>query len=88
MVVYVDDDEPVAVEQLSLDEAQMMLSRSEADLVRAYNWAHAQCLRQQIAELRGQIEWLESKAVEAALEDAAVEHASDLWADYDRGILV
>jgi hypothetical protein len=29
---------------------------------------------------------LESEAAEAALEDAAAEHAADLWADYDLGI--
>lgn len=86
MFVYVDDVEPVDIEQLSLDEARVVLARAEAELPRAFNWAHAQSLRNEITEVQGQIEWLESEAREAALEDAAVEHANDLWADYDLGI--
>ena len=83
MVVYVDDADPVDVEQLTLDEARMVLGRAEAELPRAYNSAHAQSLRREIAEVADQIEWLESEAREAALEDAAVEHAIDLRADRD-----
>ncbi|MDP7739201.1 MULTISPECIES: hypothetical protein [Mycobacterium] len=86
MVVYVDDVEPVDVEQLSLDEARMVLARARAELASAFNSAHAGSLRREIAEVEGQIEWLESEAEAAALEDAAAEHASDLWADYDQGI--
>ena len=86
MVVYVDDVEPVDVEQLSLDEARMVLARTESELARAYNSAHAASLRQEIGEVEGQIEWLESEAAEVELEDAAAEHAMNLWADYDLGI--
>jgi hypothetical protein len=86
MVVYVDDVEPMDVEQLTLDEARMVLARAEAELPKAYNSAHAQSLRNEIVEVEGQIDWLESEAREAALEDFAVEHAIDLRADRDRGI--
>ncbi|MDQ1719248.1 MAG: hypothetical protein QOE71_3658 [Pseudonocardiales bacterium] len=86
MVVYVDDVEPVDIEQSGLDEARMVLARAKAELPRAFNAAHAASLRREIAEVEGQIEWLESEAAEAALEDAAAEHAADLWADYDLGI--
>jgi hypothetical protein len=86
MVVYVDDVDPVDVEQLSLDEAQTVLARVRAELPRAFNSAHAASLRQEMAEVEGQIAWLESEAAAEALEDAAAEHAADLWADYDLGI--
>ena len=46
MVVYIDDAEPVSVEQLTLDEARTVLARTQA----------------------------------------AVEHASDLWAERDLGV--
>ncbi|MDZ4233556.1 MAG: hypothetical protein U1C73_07305 [Dietzia sp.] len=85
MVVYVDDVEPVDVELLSL-EARMVLARTQAELPIAFNSAHAATLRMEIAEVEDQIAWLESEAAAEALEDAAVEHASDLWADYDLGI--
>lgn len=86
MVVYVDDVELIDVEQLRLGEARMVLARMVVELAGAYNSAHARYLRQQIADVEGQIEWLESQAAEVALEDAAVEHARDLWADYDLGV--
>lgn len=86
MVVYVDDVEPVLVEQLSADEAHMVRARLEKELATAYNAAHALSLRQELAEVEGQIEWLESEAREAALADAAAERAADLWADYDMGV--
>lgn len=86
MVVYVEDVDPVQVEQLTLDEARAVLARAQAELPRAYNSAHAQTLRSEVAEVEDQIAWLESEAQEQALEDAAVEHAMDLWADYDLGI--
>lgn len=47
---------------------------------------HAATLRMEIAEVEGQIEWLEAEAAAEALADAAVEHAADVWADYDLGI--
>jgi hypothetical protein len=50
-------------------------------LARAYNSAHAASLRQEIAEVEGQMDWLEAEAAEAELEDAAAEHAMNLWAD-------
>lgn len=86
MVVYVEDVDPVEVEQLTLDEARVVLARAQAELPRAYNSAHAQTLRCEIAEVEDQIEWLESEAAEQALEDAAVDHAVDLWADRDLGM--
>lgn len=86
MVVYVEDVDPVDVEQLSLDEARIVLARAEAELPRAYNSAHAASLRSEIAEVAEQIEWLESEARAEAVEDAAVEHSIDLWVDRDLGI--
>jgi hypothetical protein len=87
MVVYVDDVEPVDVEQLGLDEARLVLARTKAELAGAFNSAHAASLRQEIAEIEGQIEWLDSEARADAVEDAAVDHAVDLWADRDLGFL-
>jgi hypothetical protein len=86
MVVYVDDVEPVDVEQLSLDEARIVLARAEAELPKAYNSVHAASLRREIAEVADQIEWLQSEAWAEVVEDAAVEHVIDLWADRDLGI--
>jgi hypothetical protein len=86
MVVYVDDEQPVFVEQLTLEEARTVLARSKADLRRAFNWAHAASLRMEIAEVEDQIGWLESEQREALLQEAAVQHASDLWADRDFGV--
>ncbi|WP_083298146.1 hypothetical protein [Mycolicibacterium grossiae] len=86
MVVYVEDVDPVEVEQLTLDEARVVLARAQAELPRAYNSAHAQTLRCEIAEVADQIEWLEAEAQEQALGDAAVENAMELWADYGQGI--
>lgn len=77
MVVYVDDVEPVDVELLSLDEARMVLARTQTELPIAFNSAHATTLRMEIAEVEDQIAWLESESAAEALEDAAVEHASD-----------
>jgi hypothetical protein len=86
MVVYVDDVDTVDVEQLSLDEARIVLARAEAELPKAYNSAHAASLRREIAEVADQIEWLQSEAWAEVVEDAAVEHVIDLWADRDLGI--
>lgn len=85
MVVYVEDVDPVDVEMLTLDEARSVLLRVQGELSRAYNEVHAQSLRYEIAEVTGQIEWLESEAAAQAAEDAAVDHAVDLWADRDMG---
>jgi hypothetical protein len=52
MVVYIDDVDPVAVEQLTLDEARMVLVRAEAELPGVCNSAHVQSLRREIAEVR------------------------------------
>ncbi|AGB27354.1 hypothetical protein Mycsm_07260 (plasmid) [Mycobacterium sp. JS623] len=75
VVVYVEDADPVDVEL-----------RLKGELVAAYNAAHAEWVRRAIAEVEGQIAWLESEAAEVALAEAAAEHADDLWADYDLGI--
>ena len=85
MFVYVDDERPVFVEQLTLGEARMVLARNTAELPKAFNAAHAACLRMQIAELEDQIAWLVSEQGEALLGEAAVEQVSDVWADRDRG---
>lgn len=79
--IYLEDNDPVQVEQLTLDEAREVLARARGELHRAYNSAHSQAVLAEIAELEGQIEWLESEAEALRLEDAAVEHAMDLWAD-------
>ena len=86
MVVYLDDAEPVDDEQLSLGEAHAVLIRTRAELPEACNAAHAQYLCAQIAEIEGQIAWLESEAARAELEDVAADHACDLWADYELGV--
>lgn len=86
MVVFVDDDELIDVEQLTLDEARLVLARAEAELLFAYNAGHAQSLRSEIAALADQVQWLETEARQVAVEDAAVEHDIDLWED--RGLVV
>lgn len=86
MVVYVDDELPVFVEQLTFAEAQTVLARARAELPNAFNSAHAAYLRTEIAEVEDQIAWLESEQAAAALQEAAVEHVSELWADRDLGI--
>ena len=63
MVVYVEDAEPVSVEDLSLDEARVVLARDEADLPMAFNSAHAACLRRRSASLRARSNgWRQSSA--------------------------
>jgi hypothetical protein len=79
--VYIDDEQPVVVEQLTLDEARMVLARTEAELSVAFNAAHATSLRMTIAEVADQIAWLESVERAEGLQDAAVGHACDVWAD-------
>lgn len=74
MVVYIDDAEPVFVEQLTLDEAQAVLAHTRAELSRAFNEAHAAALRAEIAEVEEQIDWLEAQAHEAAQQEAALEN--------------
>jgi hypothetical protein len=87
MFVYIDDERPVFVEQLTLGEARrVVLARNTAELPKAFNAAHAACLRMEIAELEDQIAWLISEQGEALLGEAAVEQVSDVWADRDRGI--
>ena len=69
MVVYLDDDEAVDVEQLSLDEARLVLARAVAQLSGAYNIAHAQWLPhisfdrnffQRLASEINRIRWFET----------------------------
>src|SRR5437764_8479331 len=50
MMVYIDDDEPMFVEQLGLDDARAVLSRTRASLPWAFNSAHAVALRDEIAD--------------------------------------
>lgn len=89
MVVYVvEDADPVDVELLSVEEACSVLARLKGELVAAYNSAHAEYVRRVIAEVEGQIAWLETEAAEVALAESAAEHVADLWADYDLGIPV
>ena len=86
MVVYVEDVDPVSVEDLTLDEARAVLARAEAELPMAYQLgAHREPAAAR-SELEGQIEWLEAEQRDEAAQDAAAEHAYDLWADHDLGI--
>lgn len=87
MIVYVvEGAEPVDVELLTADEAHRVLTRLRGELVMAYNSVHAGSVRQLIAEVEGQVEWLDAEAAQVALEEAAVEHCADVWADYDQGV--
>ena len=61
MMVYIDDDEPMFVEQLGLDDARAVLSRTRASLPWAFNSAHAVALRAEIAAVEDQIDWLETQ---------------------------
>lgn len=88
MVVYAEDADPVDVELLSVEEAYSVLTRLKGELVAASNAAHAEYVRRVIAEVEGQIAWLETEAAEIALAESAAEHVADLWADYDLGIPV
>ncbi|ORX19446.1 hypothetical protein [Mycobacterium xenopi] len=65
MFVYIDDDEPVFVEQLTLAEARTVLARSKAELTQAFNAAHTASLWMEISELEEQIAWLEAHDVVA-----------------------
>jgi hypothetical protein len=85
VVVYVEDaEDAVDVEMLNIEEANAVLARLRGELSSAYNCVHAASLRQIIGEVEGQVEWLQAGA--AALDEAAVEYAMDLWADYDMGL--
>lgn len=86
MVVYVDDDEAVFVEQLSLDDAGMVLARVRAELSRPVNSAHAAALRAVIAEVEDQIDWLKGQERELAVRERAAEMASAVWVDYELGL--
>jgi hypothetical protein len=86
MVVYVEDVDPVDVELLSAEEAQMVLTRLKGELATAYNSVHRESVRQVIVEVEDQIAWLESEAAAVALEEAAAEHVADVRADYDLGV--
>lgn len=88
MFVYIDDDEAVFVEQLTFDEARLVLARTRSELATAYNAAHAASLRMETAEVEDQLAWLETEQHEASLQDASVEHTSDLWADRQLDTLV
>ena len=86
MVVYLEDNDPVQVEQLTLDEARVVLARARRELPRVYNSAHSRAVLAEIAEVEDQIECLEAEAEALRLEDAAVERDMDLWADRDLGL--
>lgn len=85
MFVYLEDDEPIFVEMLTLDEATRALAAAQDELSRAFNSAHAVSLRHLIGEIEEQIEWLHQCASEDVLADAAVDHAIDLFMDLDVG---
>lgn len=86
MMVYVDDDEAVFVEQLSLDDAGMVLARVRAEFCRPVNSAHAAALRAVIAEVEDQIEWLREQERELAVRERAAEMACAVWVDYEMGL--
>lgn len=85
MFVYLDDEEPVYIEMLTLDEASRAVADARQELSRALNSAHAASMRHLISEIEGQIEWLEQSASEDALSESALEHAIDLFMDRDVG---
>lgn len=86
MMVYVDDDQAVFVEQLSLDEARSVVKRARAALPWAFNSAHAAALRSEITEVEDQIDWLEGQECAAAAGERAAEMVCDLWADHEMGL--
>lgn len=86
MMVYIDDDEPMFVEQLGLDDAKAVLSRTRASLPWAFNSAHAVALRAEIAAVEDQIDWLETQECESVTRERAAEMAYDLWVDHDLGV--
>ena len=71
----------IEVEQLTLDEAQRVLAETQAELRRAFNSAHATMLRQVIAEVEDQIEWLQAQQHAEAMAEAAAEHTYDVFTD-------
>ncbi len=87
MMVYVDDDEPVFVEQLSLEDAMAVVERARSALPWAFNSAHAAALRSEIAEVEDQIDWLAGQECAVAARERAAEMAYDLWVDHVRGVL-
>ncbi|GAB4980921.1 hypothetical protein MAHJHV61_00380 [Mycobacterium avium subsp. hominissuis] len=82
MFFYIEDDVPVFVEDLTLEQARYLLARTEGELPLAYNWAHRQALKLDVYELQGQIEWLESERAAQVTVEAAEDHAHDLYVDY------
>ncbi|MCH9731937.1 MAG: hypothetical protein K0U84_20060 [Actinomycetia bacterium] len=86
MLVFVDDEQPVDVEQLTLDEARVVLARAQEQLPRAFNSAHVAHLHHEIEEVSEQIEWLEDQERQHAGQEAASEHRAEMWADYAAGL--
>jgi len=86
MMVYIDDDDAVFVEQLSLEQARAVLARERSALRRPVNSAHAAALRSEIAEVEDQIEWLEGQECALAACERAAEMAYAVWVDYDLGL--
>jgi len=86
MMVYVDDDEPIFVEQLSLDQAMAVVARARSALPWAVNSAHAAALRSEIVEVEDQIDWLEGQESASAARERAAERAYDLWVDHGLGV--
>ena len=85
MFVYLEDDEPIYIEMLTLDEATRALAAAQEELSRAFNSVHAVSMRYLIGEIEEQIEWLHQAASEEALSEAALDHAIDLFMDRDVG---
>ena len=86
MLVYLDDDQPIDVEQLTLNQAQRVLADTEAELRRAFNSAHATMLGQVITEVEDQIQWLQAQQHAQAQADAATQHAHHVFTDQQMGI--
>jgi hypothetical protein len=81
---YIDGDDYYA-EMLDEDQAAAVLAGLTAESARTTDPARKAVLADQIREVGEWIEFLAEEAAEAAAEDAAIQHASDLFADYLAG---
>ena len=81
---YIDGDE-YWVENLDADQAAAVLAGLHAQAGRTGDPARKALLACQIREVSEWIEFLAEEAAAAAAEDAAIEHASALFADHLAG---
>lgn len=81
---YLDGDE-YWVENLDADQAAAVLAGLHAQAGRTRDPQRQELLAYQIREVSEWIEFLAEEAAAAAAEDAAIEHASALFADHLAG---